>query len=113
MAEFVGLSTILDATVIGPDRIDTGFAQLFAPTGSRSAGQKVFALMRPENFVPDPEPDVVNRMTGRVGAQRYLGAVSRYDFAIDGAPIPLLVESPVVAQEAIAISPEHIRLLDD
>ena len=113
VAEFVGLSTILDATVIGPDRIDTGFAQLFAPTGSRSAGQKVFALMRPENFVPDPEPETINRMAGRVGAQRYLGAVSRYDFAIDGAPISLLVESPVVAQEAIAISPEHIRLLDD
>ena len=52
-------------------------------------------------------------MAGRVGAQRYLGAVSRYDFAIDGAPISLLVESPVVAQKAIAISPEHIRLLDD
>ena len=113
VAEFVGLSTILEATVAGQDCIDIGFARLAAPTGQRSAGQKVFALMRPEHLVPDPAPGTLNRLDGRVSAQRYLGAVSRYDFMVEGASAPLLVESSQVAQEAVAISPEHIRLLDD
>jgi putative spermidine/putrescine transport system ATP-binding protein len=113
VAEFVGLSTLLPATVAGTDRIDLGFAQLAAPTGARAKGAKVHMLIRPEHVTPDPAPDALNRLMGRAGAQRYLGALTRYDFEVSGASRPFLAESRAAAAHAIAIAPEHIRLLDD
>ncbi|GKS94756.1 ABC transporter ATP-binding protein [Acidovorax sp. SUPP2825] len=113
VARFVGLSTVWPATVAGPDRIDLGFATLCTPTGPRAPGQAVHALVRPEHVRPDPAPRAVNRLEGRTGALRYLGSTTRYDFAVPGAPTPLLAESPQPAQAAVAIAPEHIRLLDD
>lgn len=113
VAEFVGRSSIIPATVAGSNRIDIGVALLDAPTGRRPPGQKVFALIRPEHFIPNPPDNRQNRLSGQIGAQRYLGSVYRYDFGIEGLAKPLLVESTQLAETTIAISPEHIRLLDD
>ncbi|RIX80888.1 ABC transporter ATP-binding protein [Acidovorax cavernicola] len=112
VAEFVGLSTILPAKVAAPGRLDMGFAELFAETGTRPFGTAVHVLVRPEHIQPDPAPDSVNRLAGRTGAQRYLGALTRYDFDVAGAGKPFLAESAAPAAEAIAIAPEHLRLLD-
>ncbi|MGJ7557933.1 ABC transporter ATP-binding protein [Variovorax sp. RB2P76] len=112
VAEFVGLSTILPAKVSGPDRIDLGFAELAAPTGTRAFGAAVHVLVRPEHIRPDPAPGSVNLLAGRTGAQRYLGALTRYDFEVPGAARPFLAESALPAAQAIAIAPEHLRLLD-
>ncbi|CAA2099121.1 ABC transporter ATP-binding protein [Variovorax paradoxus] len=112
VAEFVGLSTILPARVSGADRIDLGFAELAAPTGRRARGAEVHVLVRPEHIRPDPAPDAPNRLAGRAGAQRYLGALTRYDFEVPGAGKPFLAESALPAAGAIAIAPEHLRLLD-
>ncbi|MDR1708975.1 MAG: ABC transporter ATP-binding protein [Candidatus Accumulibacter sp.] len=113
VAEFVGLSSIFPATVSGPNEIDTGAFRLAVDTGTRAAGQKVFALIRPENVVPDPGENAVNRLEGRVGALRYLGSVYRYDFHAAENVKPFLAESPDVARRAVSIAPEHIRLLDN
>ena len=113
VAEFVGLSTILPAKVSGPDRLDLGFAELLAPTGRRTAGTAVHVLIRPEHIQTDPAPGSANRLAGRTRAQRYLGALTRYDFEVPGAGKPFLAESALPAAEAIAIAPEHIRLLDN
>jgi len=112
VAEFVGLSTILPAKVGAPDRLDLGFAELAAPTGHRTAGSAVQVLVRPEHIQADPPAGSINRLAGRTGAQRYLGALTRYDFEVTGAPKPFLAESATPAAEAIAIAPEHLRLLD-
>jgi putative spermidine/putrescine transport system ATP-binding protein len=112
VARFVGLSTLFEVTVVNQDRIDLGFCVLAAPTGHRTPGTRVFALVRPEHVQADPAPQAVNRLVGQPGMQRYLGSVVRYDFQIAGAPLPVLVESRTVASEAIAIPPEHLRLLD-
>ena len=112
VAEFVGLSTILPAKVAAPGRLDMGFAELFADTGRRAFGTEVHVLVRPEHIRPDPAADAVNRLAGRAGAQRYLGALTRYDFEVPGAAKPFLAESAKPAGEAIAIAPEHLRLLD-
>ena len=113
VAEFVGLSTILPAKVSGPDRIDLGFAELAAPTGPRAVGAAVHLLVRPEHVQPDPLPGSPNRLSGSTGAKRYLGALTRYDFEVPGAPRAFLAESALPARDSIAIPPEHIRLLDD
>ncbi len=112
VAEFVGLSTILPAKVSGADLLDLGFAELAAPTGRRAFGAEVHVLVRPEHVRPDPAPGTVNRLEGSTRAQRYLGALTRYDFEVPGAAKPFLAESPAPALQAIAIAPEHIRLLD-
>jgi putative spermidine/putrescine transport system ATP-binding protein len=112
VARFVGLSTILPASVVGHDRIDLGFAELRTATAARRIGAQVFALMRPEHIQPDPEPDALNRLAGHTSAQRYLGSIVRYDFSVPGAPQPFLAEARAAASQAIAIAPEHIRLLD-
>jgi len=112
VAEFVGLSTILPARVAGLNKLDLGFAQFAAPTGMRAPGTALHVLVRPEHIAPDPAPGTPNRIAGRCGAQRYLGSLTRYDFEVPGAPKPFLAESARPATEAIAIAPEHLRLLD-
>ena len=112
VAEFVGLSTILTGKVSAPGRVDLGFAELIAYTGDRAVGAAVHLMVRPEHIRPDPAQDSVNRLPGQCGAQRYLGALTRYDFAVQGADKPFLAESAVPAQHSIAIASEHIRLLD-
>ncbi len=112
VAGFVGHSTLLPAKVSAVGRIDLGFAQLSTDTGSRPAGAAVWVLLRPEQLQSDPPTGAPNRIPGRSGAQRYLGAVVRYDFHPQGATQPLLAEARTAAREAVAIAPEHIRLLD-
>jgi len=113
VAKFVGLSTLLPGTVSASDRVNVGFAELAAPTGARTPGTAVHVLIRPEHIEADPPPGSANRLTGRTGAQRYLGALTRYDFEVAGASVPFLAESAWPAREAIGVSPAHVRLLDD
>ena len=54
-----------------------------------------------------------NRLEGRVGAVRYLGAVTRYDFEVPGASAPFLAQGSLPVAGAIAIDPARICLLDD
>ncbi|WP_313295744.1 ABC transporter ATP-binding protein [Diaphorobacter sp.] len=113
VAEFVGLSTLLEGRVAADNRVDFGFATLTAPTGDRRAGQTVHALIRPEHIEVDPAPGTTNRLEGRTGACRYLGSLTRFDFEVSGAPRAFLAEGKSPAQQAISIAPEHIRLLND
>ena len=113
VAQFVGLSTLLPGTVSATNRVDLGFAELAAPTGSRSAGAEVHVLIRPEHIQGDPPVGSLNRLAGRIGAQRFLGALTRYDFEVPGASRPFLADSAWPAREAIGVAPEHVRLLDD
>ncbi|MDP9898467.1 ABC transporter ATP-binding protein [Variovorax ginsengisoli] len=113
VAQFVGLSTLLPGTVSASDRVNLGFAELAAPTGARTPGTAVHVLIRPEHIEADPPVGSVNRLAGRTGAQRYLGALTRYDFEVAGAGAPFLAESAWPAREAIGIAPAHVRLLDD
>jgi putative spermidine/putrescine transport system ATP-binding protein len=113
VARFVGLSTLLPARVCATDRIDLGFTEWSVPTGARRVGAQVYALVRPEHVQADPAPGTPNRMTGRPGAQRYFGSVTRYDFHVQGTQTPFLAEATRPAAEAIAVAPEQVCLLDD
>ena len=112
VAGFVGLSTLLPATVAGVDVVDIGFARLAAATAGRAVGTVVQLLIRPEHVQPDPAPGSLNRLEGQAGTRRYLGAATRYDFHVAGAGRTVLAESQQVAVQTIGIPPEHIRLLD-
>ena len=113
VAEFVGLSTLFEGRVSASDRVDVGFAELHVATGQRAPGQAVHVLVRPEHVLPDPPADHPNRLAGTIATRRYLGSLWHYDFAVPGAPRPLLVESRTLASHTIGIAPQHLRLLDD
>ena len=111
MAEFVGLSTLLPAG--SPRRIASTWALPDWPRRrARAPGRAVHVLVRPEHVEADPPPGAPNRLEGRVGAVRYLGAVTRYDFEVPGASAPFRARQPAGAG-AIAIDPARICLLDD
>lgn len=112
VAQFVGLSTIFKGTVLAQDVVDLGFIKLTVPTHKRATGQTVHALIRPEHVHIDPPENTLNRMTGRIGAQRYLGSLSRFDYHLPGADMPMLCEARSMPGDAIAVPPEHIFLLD-
>ena len=112
VAQFVGLSTLLPAKVSASDRVDLGFAELSASTGTRTPGTAVHVLIRPEHIRADPVDGSVNRLAGRTGAQRYLGALTRYDFEVPGSSRPFLAESAWPAREAISVEPANVQLLD-
>ena len=113
VAEFVGLSTLLPGRVAAPDRVDVGFARLATATGARARAGRcmcwcVPSMSRPIRRLARP---IVWR--GRVGAVRYLGAVTRYDFEVPGASAPFLAQGSLPVAGAIAIDPARICLLDD
>ena len=81
--------------------------------GARAPGRAVHVLVRPEHVEADPPPGAPNRLEGRVGAVRYLGAVTRYDFEVPGASAPFLAQGSLPVAGAIAIDPARICLLDD
>jgi putative spermidine/putrescine transport system ATP-binding protein len=112
VAEFVGLSTLLPAKVTALGAVDAGFAVLSADTGPRPRGAAVTLLVRPEHVVPDPEPGSANVIAGRVGTERYLGSVVRYDFHVEGLARPVLGEPPRPPRQSIGIPPQHLQLLD-
>ncbi|NDV11355.1 ABC transporter ATP-binding protein [Crenobacter caeni] len=113
VARFVGLSTIVEARVCADNRVDTGYATLACDTAGRAIGSAVKLLVRPEHVEADPAEGSVNRIAGRVTLNRYLGSFNRYDFVPTGGSEPWLGEARVAPAAAIAVAPEHIRLLAD
>ena len=89
-----------------------GLCRLATAT-ARAPGRAVHVLVRPEHVEADPPPGAPNRLEGRVGAVRYLGAVTRYDFEVPGASAPFLAQGSLPVAGAIAIDPARICLLDD
>ena len=112
VAKFVGQSNIFEGRVLGSGMIDIGFTALCVDTGSRSVGQTVWALIRPEDVVASPLPDSLNRIGGRVGNVRYLGAMMRYDFLPNGSTQAMLGEGRMQPDQTVAVRPEDIHLLD-
>lgn len=112
VAQFVGLSTIFKGRVLSQDLVDIGFTKLITPTHKRTAGQTVHALIRPEHVQIDPAEGTLNRMAGQLGAQRYLGSLSRFDYSVPGATLPVLCEARNLPTAAIGLLPDHICLLD-
>jgi len=111
VARFVGHSSVMPGRVIGVNAVDVSFAVLFADTGAFRPGDRVSVLLRPEHVQPDPPADALNRLGGRRTEVRYFGATCRYDFVPEHAQAPLLCEGRCLAEHAIAIAPEDLRVL--
>jgi putative spermidine/putrescine transport system ATP-binding protein len=111
VARFVGHSSVMPGRVTSAGVVDISFATVFADTTAFRPGDTVDVLVRPEHVQPDPPANAVNRLSGRRTEVRYFGATCRYDFMPDAAALPLLCEGRQLAEHAVAISPEHLRVL--
>jgi spermidine/putrescine transport system ATP-binding protein len=94
VADFLGVSNMLDAQVVGTDsdgrcRLRVGDSELFASQGHTSARGSVKVVVRPERVrVEAPIETGENRLAGRIERVVYAGAVSQLVVTLDrGTPI--------------------------
>jgi putative spermidine/putrescine transport system ATP-binding protein len=110
VADFVGETNLWDGVVASADSVQLPFGRLQTERHGYAAGTKVTVLVRPENITVGHTEEAVNCFTGRIIRDRFLGAVRRYDLAIEHTVIlgQTGTRAPI---EAVSIRPEHVRLL--
>jgi putative spermidine/putrescine transport system ATP-binding protein len=112
VARFVGHANLWPATVTAPGEVHAPFGTLRAETRGHPPGSRVSILVRPEAIELAAAACGVNRFAGRVVQDRFLGAIRRFDLALDGGVV--LGETTSRAEiAAIHIPPAAIRLLRD
>ncbi len=109
VANFVGRANLLDATVAGPDAVDTAIGRLLTGEHGCATGAAMRLLVRPERIeiarplgdAPRPlgdtlrplgdslRPDGENVFAGEVVRDRFFGAARRVDVAIGAARLEL------------------------
>ena len=94
VADFLGVSNMLDAQVVGADsdgrcRVRIGDSELFASRGDTSARGPVKVVVRPERVrVEAPGETGENRLPGKIERIVYAGAISQVVVSLDrGTPI--------------------------
>ena len=94
VADFLGVSNMLDAQVVGADsdgrcRVRIGDSELFASRGDTSARGPVKVVVRPERVrVEAPGETGENRLPGKIERIVYAGAISQLVVTLDrGTPI--------------------------
>ncbi len=114
VAAFVGQANLWDGEVSGDGRIRLEWGELACETADRRPGEKIVAMVRPENVVMNPPSGIVNRIAGRVALDTFLGALRRYEFAPEGAGAARVIQGETSSREEIAsvsIPPGRICLL--
>ena len=94
VADFLGVSNMLDAQVVGADsdgrcRVRVGDSELYASRGDTSARGPVKVVVRPERVrVEAPGETGENRLPGKIERIVYAGAISQLVVTLDrGTPI--------------------------
>jgi putative spermidine/putrescine transport system ATP-binding protein len=110
VADFVGEANLWEGIVESRDSVRLSFGLLTTVNHGYSHGKKVTVLVRPENVTVGRSEDEINVFSGKIIRDRFLGAVRRYDLAVEGAVI--LGQTGIRGEiDVVSISPEHIRLL--
>ncbi len=130
VANFVGSANFLKATVTGVDtggavEIDTAMGRLkmTAPRKTYHPGEKVVALIRPENlsvvFPEDRQQASENGLfEGKIIKRAYLGALITYTIEVGGETLTVNVPNPTEKElrspgdEVLIKLPEYIHLID-
>jgi spermidine/putrescine transport system ATP-binding protein len=125
VADFLGVSNMLDARAIGTDsdgncRVRVGDFELLASRGHTSARGSVKVVVRPERVrVEAPRETGENRLPGKIERVVYAGAVSQLVVTLDrGAPIRCMLANDGVrssfdrgAQVSVHLPCEALRVL--
>jgi putative spermidine/putrescine transport system ATP-binding protein len=114
VAAFVGKANLIPGKITAEGRVDTALGALRAETLPFAVGDRVTALIRPENVVPQGPAAAAagapNLFRGQLAMDRFLGPVRQYDLAVDGGILQGATKYRE-AIEAVSIPPDAIRLL--
>jgi spermidine/putrescine transport system ATP-binding protein len=117
VADFLGVSNMLDAQVIGTDsdgrcRVRFGDSELFASRGQTAARGSVKVVVRPERVrVEAPGKTGENRLPGKIERVVYAGAVSQLVVTLDrGTPIRCMLANDGVASSYDRGAPVSVYL---
>jgi spermidine/putrescine transport system ATP-binding protein len=104
VADFLGVSNMLDAQATGTDslgrcRVRVGDSELFASRGHTSARGPVKVVVRPERVrVEAPGETSENRLPGKIERVVYAGAISQLVITLDrGTPIRCMLANDGMA----------------
>lgn len=119
VASFVGTLNVIEATVVGPDRIRVGDEIVSAATGDLATGSEIGVALRPEAISLEPDDNRSNVITGTIEEVAFLGSVVRLSVKTAGGRMMLdLFNDPSVPppQRGIAVSlyfsPRDVQRLD-
>jgi putative spermidine/putrescine transport system ATP-binding protein len=112
VAAFVGHANLWPGTVAGPDRVDTPVGTLATAPHGLNPGAAVTVLVRPERVRPGRSAEGINTIAGTVARDRFLGALRRFDLAVEGGVI-VGETADAGAIAAVHVDPQHVRLLPD
>jgi spermidine/putrescine transport system ATP-binding protein len=117
VADFLGVSNMLDAQVIGTDsdgncRVRVGDFELLASRGHTSASGTVKVVVRPERVrVEAPRETGENRLPGKIERVVYAGAISQLVVTLDrGVPIRCMVANDGVGSSFNRGTPVSVHL---
>jgi spermidine/putrescine transport system ATP-binding protein len=117
VADFLGVSNMLDAQVVGtePDgrcRVRVGDSELFASQGHTAARGSVKVVLRPERVrVGAPGESGENRLPGKIERVVYAGAVSQLVVTLEwGTPIRCMLANDGVASSFDRGAPVSVYL---
>jgi spermidine/putrescine transport system ATP-binding protein len=117
VADFLGVSNLLDAQATGTDsdgrcRVKVGDHELFASYGHTSARGSVKVVVRPERVrVEAPRETGENRLPGRIERVVYAGAISQLVVTLDrGAPIRCMLANDGVGSSFDRGAPVSVHL---
>jgi spermidine/putrescine transport system ATP-binding protein len=117
VADFLGVSNMLDAQAIGTDsdgrcRVRVGDSELFASRGHTSARGPVKVVVRPERVrVEAPGETGENRLPGKIERVVYAGAISQLVVTLNsGTPIRCMLANDGVASSFDRGAPVSVYL---
>ena len=117
VADFLGVSNMLDALVVGTEsdgrcRVKVGESELFASRGHTTARGSVKVVVRPERVrIEGPRKSGENRLPGKIERIVYAGAVSQLVVTLDrGTPIRCLLANDGAASSFDRGAPVSVYL---
>lgn len=112
VAAFVGQANLLDGEVLSENRVRTPMGDLACASHAFAPGTRVSVLIRPEAIRPVMAADGVNRFTGAVTRDRFLGSLRRFDFTLSGGTkLMVEVDHQVASPPAIELPPEAVLVI--
>ena len=120
VANFVGKTNEVAGVVRGQEGghtvVDTpiGVLRGVARDDARTAGQKVFVLIRPEALLTGGGASAANRLEGDLKHAMFLGTHTEYVVAVAATPLVVTVTEGVAAggngRMVLAVEPEHVQI---
>jgi putative spermidine/putrescine transport system ATP-binding protein len=112
VAGFVGQANLWSGTVLDGETVETPVGRMVTEPHGMESGAAVTVMVRPEKVRLGPSEDGTNTFHGTVGRDRFMGAIRRFDMAVNGGGITGETDDPDPIS-VIHVPRRHVHLLRD